>query len=172
MHSVERTQRRRAARWCELSRDHIKVAPPSTQGAAFHPSLLRPGEGERSPVPRIASRPLLARPAMQGGGRAIFASQRPRRNRRRRATRSRRPDCPRRECVPPRRGTQGQCRRDAARETTPAKARLASVAWGSPSKSQAWLHRNFLAHTRAPPGLRWARCGRTSTFVIVPRRAA
>ena len=36
--------------------------------------------------------------------------------------------------------TQGQCRRDAARETTPAKARLASVAWGSPSKSRAWLY--------------------------------
>ena len=28
------------------------VAPPSTQGAAFHPSLLRPGEGGRPPVPR------------------------------------------------------------------------------------------------------------------------
>ena len=51
------------------------VAPPSTQGAAFHPSLLRPGEGERPPVPRIASRPLLARSAMQDGGRAIVASR-------------------------------------------------------------------------------------------------
>ena len=28
------------------------VAPPSTQGAAFHSSLLRPGEGGRPPVPR------------------------------------------------------------------------------------------------------------------------
>ena len=28
------------------------VAPPSTQGAAFQPSLLRPGEGGRPPVPR------------------------------------------------------------------------------------------------------------------------
>jgi len=32
--------------------------------------------------------------------------------------------------------------------------------------------RNFLANTRAPPSLRRARCGRTSTSVIVPRRAA
>ena len=32
--------------------------------------------------------------------------------------------------------------------------------------------RNFLANTRAPPSLRRARCGRTSNFVIVPRRAA
>ena len=28
------------------------VVPPSTQGAAFHPPLLRPGEGGRPPVPR------------------------------------------------------------------------------------------------------------------------
>ena len=60
--------------------------------------LLRPGEGERPPVPRNASRRLLARPSMQGGGRAIGASytHTPRRIRRRRATRSRRLDCPRR----------------------------------------------------------------------------
>ena len=32
--------------------------------------------------------------------------------------------------------------------------------------------RIFLANTRAPPSLRWARCGRTSISVIVPRRAA
>jgi len=35
--------------------------------------------------------------------------------------------------------TRGQCRRGAAREATPAKARLAPVAWGSPPKSRAWL---------------------------------
>ena len=35
--------------------------------------------------------------------------------------------------------TRGQCRRDAARETTPGKARLASVAWGPPPKSREWL---------------------------------
>ncbi|EOD12876.1 hypothetical protein EMIHUDRAFT_213100 [Emiliania huxleyi CCMP1516] len=32
--------------------------------------------------------------------------------------------------------------------------------------------RNFLANTRAPPSLGRARCGRTSNFVIVPRRLA
>ena len=35
--------------------------------------------------------------------------------------------------------TRGQCRWDAARETTPAKARVAPVAWGSPPKSREWL---------------------------------
>ena len=54
---------------------------------------------------------------------AIFASQRPRRNRRRRATCSRRPDCPGRECVPPRRGYSGTVptgrgSRDDSREST------------------------------------------------------
>ena len=43
-------------------------------------------------------------------------------------------------------------------------ARLRKVGHGST--------RNFLANTRAPPSLRRARCGRTSTSVIVPRRAA
>ena len=43
-------------------------------------------------------------------------------------------------------------------------ARLRKVGHGSP--------RNSLANTRAPPRLWWARCGRTSTSVIVPRRAA
>ena len=37
----------------------------------------------------------------------LFASQGPRRNRRRRATRSRQQDCPGRECVPPRRDHSG-----------------------------------------------------------------
>ena len=41
---------------------------------------------------------------------------------------------------------------------------LRKVGHGSP--------RNFLANTRAPPSLRRARCGRTSNFLIVPRRAA
>ena len=36
------------------------------KGAAFHASLLRPGEGEKPPVPRNESRPLLARSSMQG----------------------------------------------------------------------------------------------------------
>ena len=43
-------------------------------------------------------------------------------------------------------------------------ARLRKVGHGSP--------RNSIANTRAPPRLWWARCGRTSTSVIVPRRAA
>ena len=72
---------------------------------------------------RNGSKPLLARSAKQGGGRAILASQRARRNRRRRATRSRRPDCPGRECVPPRRGYSGTVptgrgSRDDSREGT------------------------------------------------------
>ena len=41
---------------------------------------------------------------------------------------------------------------------------LRKVGHGSP--------RNSLANTRAPPRLWWGRCGRTSTSVIVPRRAA
>ena len=43
-------------------------------------------------------------------------------------------------------------------------ARLRKVGHGSP--------RNSIANTRAPPRLWWARCGRMSTSVIVPRRAA
>ena len=81
------------------------------------------GGRETSRSSRNGSRPLLARSAKQGGGRANFASQRPRRNRRRRATRSRRPDCPGRECVPPRRGYSGTVptgrgSRDDSREST------------------------------------------------------
>jgi len=130
------------------------------------------GGGETSCSSRNGSRPLLARSAKQGGGRAIFASQRPRRNRRRRATRSRRPDCPGRECVPPRRGYSG---------TVPTGRGSKGVApqrgWHSSQRPHLrkvghGSTRNFLANTRAPPSLRWARCGRTSTSVIVPRRAA
>ena len=126
------------------------VAPPSTQGAAFHPSLLRPGEGERSPVPRNASRPLLAR----SGCRAVVVpsalrTQPPRRNRRRRATRSRRPDCPRRECVPPRRDALRDGADGTRLEGCGSAARLALVAEASPSKSRAWLSpRNSIANTR------------------------
>mmetsp|Transcript_2186 Transcript_2186/g.6514 ORF Transcript_2186/g.6514 Transcript_2186/m.6514 type:complete len:204 (-) Transcript_2186:188-799(-) len=102
-----------------------------------------------------------------------FASQRPRRNRRRRATGSRRPDCPRRvgvanqsdthlRVVPTGRGSKGVApQRDWHSSQRP---HLRKVGHGSP--------RNFLANTRAPPSLRRARCSRTSTFVIVPRRAA
>ena len=128
------------------------VALPSTQGAAVHPVAAqhRPGEGERPPVPRgtCAGRPL-ARSARQGGGRAIFASySKPRRrNRRRRATRSRRPDCPRRVCAAKAGRTRGQWRRDAARGAAPAKARLATVARGFR------LNKLFLSHPVSFPFL-------------------
>ena len=99
------------------------------------------GGGETSCSSRNGSRPLLARSAMQGGGRAIFASysKPPRRNRRRRATRSRRPDCPRRECVPPRRDTLRDSADGTRLEGRGSAARLALVAEASPSKSRAWL---------------------------------
>jgi len=116
--------------------------------------LLRPGEGERPPVPRNASRRLLARPSMQGGGHAIVASYThpPRRNRRRRATRSRRPDChcPRRVCAAKAGRTQGQCGDGTRLEgRLPRRhgwqpwrgARLRQVGYGSA--------RNSLADTRA-----------------------
>ena len=132
------------------------------------------GGGETSCSSRNGSRPLLARSAKQGGGRAIFASysKPPRRNRRRRATRSRRPDCPRRECVPSRRdalrgsadGTRLERRLPRRHGWHPWRGvRLRKVGNGSP--------RNSIANTRTPPRLWWARCGRTSTSVIVPRRA-
>ena len=100
------------------------------------------GGGKTSCSSRNGSRPLLARSAMQGGGRAIFASysKPPRRNRRRRATRSRRPDCPRRECVPPRRDTLRDSADGTRLEGCGSAARLALVAEASPSKSRAWLH--------------------------------
>ena len=97
-------------------------------GAARTPALIRPpafDAGQWSRRPRLkglpsnrrcsgrgrggdllflagnGSRPLLARSAMQGGGRARGASYThpSRRDRRRRATRTRRPDCPRRVCA-------------------------------------------------------------------------
>ena len=74
------------------------VAPPSTQGAAFHPPLLRPGEGGRPPVPRgTGVGPSL--PGQEAGRWSChrrFVRTHTRRIRRRRATGSRRPDCPRR----------------------------------------------------------------------------
>ena len=121
------------------------------------------GGGETSCSSRNGSRPLLARSAKQGGGRAISASQRPRRNRRRRATRSRQQDCPRRECVPPRRDAPG---------TVPTGRGSKGVApqrgWHSSQRPHLrkvghGSTRNFVANTRAPPSLRRARCGRTST---------
>ena len=60
--------------------------------------------------------------------------------RRRRATRSRRPDCPRRVRAAEAGRTQGQCRRDAAREAAPAEARLAPVARGSSSERPGSLY--------------------------------
>ena len=116
------------------------VAPPSTQGAAFHTSLLRPGEGGRPPVPRgtgaapslpgLRSRAVVVPSSLQNDHAAIVAGARHVPGGRTVLVES--------VC---RQGgaTRGQCRRGAARETTPAKARLASVAWGSPSKSRAWL---------------------------------
>ena len=104
---------------------------------------------------------------------AALRKRPPRRNRRRRATRSRQQDCPRRECVPPRRyalrdsadGTRLERRIPRKHGWHPWRgARLRKVGHGSP--------RNSIANTRAPPRLWWARCGRTSTSVIVPRRAA
>jgi len=130
------------------------------------------GGGETSCSSRNGSSPLLARSAKQGGGRAVFASQRARRNRRRRATRFRWRDCPGRECVPPRRDHSG---------TVPTGRGSKGVApqrgWHSSQRPHLrkvghGSTRNFVANTRAPPSLRRARCGRTSTFVIVPRRAA
>ena len=62
-----------------------------------------------------------------------------RRNSRRRATRSRRPDCPRRECVPPRRDALRDGADGTRLEGCGSAARLALVAEASPSKSRAWL---------------------------------
>ena len=62
------------------------VVPPSTQGAAFHPSLLRPGEGGRPPVPRgtgegpslpgLRSRAVVAPSSLQNDPAAIVAGAR------------------------------------------------------------------------------------------------
>ena len=77
------------------------------------------------------------------------------------------------ECVSPRRdtlrdgadGTRLEGRGSAARLAhSSQRPRLRKVGHGST--------RNFLANTRAPSSLGRARCGRTSNFVIVPRRAA
>ena len=72
------------------------------------------------------------------------------------------------ECVSPTKAgrTQGQCRRDAAREAAPAEARLAPVARGSSSERPGSLYWQSLADTRARSSLRRARCGRTPTQVI------
>ena len=109
------------ASW-SLSRRNGSAALDS-RGCLPHDAARAGGGGETSCSSRNGSSPLLARSAKQGGGRAIFASKRPRRNRRRRATRSRRPDCPGRECVPPRRGYSGTVptgrgSRDDSREST------------------------------------------------------
>ena len=62
------------------------VAPPSTQGAAFHPPLLRPGEGGRPPVPRgtgagpsspgLRSRAVVVPSSLQNDHAAIVAGAR------------------------------------------------------------------------------------------------
>jgi len=130
------------------------------------------GGGETSCSSRNGSRPLLARSAKQGGGRAIFASQRPRRNRRRRATRSRRPDCPGRECVPPRRGYSGTVPTGRGSEDDSREGTAGTRGVGAASKKSGMALPATLSLTRAPPRLWWARCSRTSTYVIVPRRAA
>ena len=118
------------------------VAPPSTHGAAFQPSLLRPGEGGRPPVPRgTGVGPSL--PSQEAGRWSChrrFERLHVRRIRRRRATGSRRPDCPRRVGVANQSDTHSRVvPRGRGSRATLAKARLASVAWGSPSKSRAWL---------------------------------
>ena len=78
-------------------------------------------------------------------------------------TRSRWLDCPRRVYVAKAGRTQGQCRRDAARRTRPARARLATVAWAGARlrQDQHGSTGKSLADTRAPSSLRRACCGRT-----------
>ena len=115
---------------------------------------------------RNSSRTLLARSWMQGGGRAIGDSNpdHPRRNSRRRATRSRWLDCPRRVCVATAGRTQGQCRRDTARskdETRVSTAGNRGVGLVFGKTSQDGSTGKFLADTRALSSLRRARCGRT-----------
>ena len=135
------------------------------------------GGGETSCSSRNGSRPL-SLPGQEAGRwschrRLELETADARRIRRRRATGSRRPDCPRRvgvanqsdthsRVVPTGRGSKGVApQRDWHSAQRP---RIRKVGNGST--------RNFIANTRAPPSLRRARCSRTSTFVIVPRRAA
>ena len=93
-----------------------------------------------------------------------FVHTNTRRARRRRATGSRRPDCPRRVGVANQSDTHSRVVPTGRDWHSSQRPRIRQVGNGST--------RNFIANTRAPPSLRRARCSRTSTFVIVPRRAA
>ena len=120
------------------------VAPPSTQGAAFHTSLLRPGEGGRPPVPRGTG----AGPSLPGlRCRAVVVPSSLRTDNDHAATVAGARHVPVGrtvlvESVCRQGGTHsgtvptGRGSRDDSREGT----RLASVAWGSSSKSRAWLY--------------------------------
>ena len=132
------------------------------------------GGGETSCSSRNGSRPLLARSAMQNGGRAIFASYS---NHHAAIVAGARHVLVGRTVL-----VESVCRQGGTHSgTEPTGRGSKGVApqrgWHSSQRPRLrkvghGSTRNFLANTRAPPSLRWARCGRTSTSVIVPRRAA
>ena len=124
------------------------VAPPSTQGAAFHRGCSGRGRGGDLLFLAEREQPPPCPVCEAGRWSCLFASQGPRRNRRRRATRPRQQDCPGRECVPPRRdhsGTvpTGRGSKDVAPQRgwhSSQRPHLQKVGHGSP--------RNSIANTR------------------------
>ena len=151
------------------------VALPSTQGAAVHPPLLRPGEGGRPPVPRgTGAGPSL--PGLRCRAVVVPSSLRTRNHHAATVAGARHVPVGRTVLV------ESVCRQGGTHSgTVPTGRGSKGVApqrgWHSSQRPHLrkvghGSTRNFLANTRAPPSLRRARCGRTSTFVIVPRRAA
>ena len=142
------------------------VAPPSTQGAAFHPSLLRPGEGGRPPVPRgTGAGPSL--PGLRCRAVVVPSSLRTRNHHAATVAGARHVPVGRTVlvesvcrqggthsgAVPTGRGSKGVAPQRGWHSSQ--RPHLRKVGHGST--------RNFVANTRAPPSLRRARCGRTST---------
>ena len=148
------------------------VAPPSTQGAAFHTSLLRPGEGGRPPVPRgtgagpslpgLRSRAVVVPSSLRNDYAAIVAGARHVSVGRPGREWSRLPRRDHSGTVPMGRGSGDDSRVGTA----------GTRGVGAASKKSGMALPATLSLTRAPPRLWWARCSRTSTYVIVPRRAA
>ena len=140
------------------------VGRPRLERGCLPPVAAQAGGGGKTCCSlRNSSRTLLARSWMQGGGRAIGDSNpdHPRRNSRRRATRSRWLDCPRRVCV--------SRKRDALRDSAdgtrlegrdPRKHGWQPWRGARPRQDQDGSTGKFLADTRAPSSLRRARCGR------------
>ena len=142
-----------------------------SRGCLPHVAAQAGGGGATSCSSRNGSSPLLARSAKQGGGRASSLHK----DHAATVAGARHVPVSRTVLVESvcRQGgtTRGQCRRDAARRVwlhSAAGTRRRGLTFKKPGMALPAT----LSLTRAPPRLWWARCSRTSTYVIVPRRAA